>query len=249
MATFTTEPNRYLLNLNTFNNVITSASGQNTINTAINSLQTIVNTSNFGISINKLSPYTGSNISVTGNLNLSNSIIQFNGYNGLGSNFINGTPYLSIRTNNNEQLRVTSNGIGIGISTPTTNLDIDGTVYIRGNLAVSTMGVPVTSSIGYVFVDGPVYASAFIVSSDSNLKTDIRPYSSPGLPTPYLFKWKSTHKTDIGFLAQDIEKLIPTGTIRHPNGHLGVDYNKLIVLCISEIQTLKNELSTIKGQI
>jgi hypothetical protein len=91
--------NAFLLNLNSLNNVAASASGNNAaLSNSITNLQTIINSSNFKITANSVTSYSGSNITIGANLNLSNTGIYFNSNIGLLSNTINGTPYLAFQT-------------------------------------------------------------------------------------------------------------------------------------------------------
>jgi hypothetical protein len=99
------------------------------------------------------------------------------------------------------------------------------------------------STMGYVYVDKTVYANNVVYPSDSSLKTKVIPYISRGLPTPVRFEWIKGGQTDIGVLAEDVAALEPSCVERHPNGALHVNYAKLVVLCLAEINDLK---STVK---
>ena len=138
-------------------------------------------------------------------------------------------------------MRVTATGIGIGTTTPavSTSLDIYGSEIVRGSLYISSMSTNV-STMGYVYVDKTVYANNVVYPSDSSLKTNILPYVSKGLPNPVRFEWISGGKQDIGVLAEDIQRLEPSCVERHPNGALHVNYSKLVVLCMAEINELKS---------
>lgn len=242
MATNTTDRNNYLLNLNSLNNVITSASGTSATITALSNLQKIVNASNYGASINTLTSYSGSNITCTANINLSNSAIYFNSNIGVTSNSISGNGYLAIKTNTVERARFTSNGVGIGVTVPLTNLDIAGSELVRGNLYISSMGGAGTANI---YADGSVYAAGFIGPSDERLKTNIQPYVGARLPTPVSFQWKATGIDDIGFIAQEVAAIEPR-CVSQRDGILHIDYQRLLVLCVAEVQTLRAEVSTLR---
>jgi hypothetical protein len=246
MATNTTDRNSYLLNLNSLNNVIQNASGISATTTALSNLQNVINTNTYSISINSIKSFSGSNLTCAANLNLSNSAIYFNSNIGVTSNSINGTSYLAIKTSTTERARFTSNGVGLGITAPLTDLDINGSELVRGNLYISTMGTP--AAIGNVYADGNMFAAGFFSPSDEILKQNIETYTSPGLPTPVQFTWRATGAADIGFLAQDVAKVAPACVCTY-NGIHHVDYQKLLVLCTAEIIALKAEVSTLKAHI
>ena len=244
MATYTTTPSPYLLNINSLNNVITSASGANATTTALSNITLMINSAKYQINANILAPVSGSNVNMTGNLNMSNASIYFNNRVGLTSNSINGTPYLAIKTTNVEQARFTSNGFVIGGADALAPLDVTGSALIRGSLFVSTMGVPFTDSLGCIYADGSVFAEGFYSPSDERLKTNISPYAPTELPSTVRFTWKNTGIEDIGVLAQDVATVAPE-CVSSRNGVLVVDYSKLVVLCLAEISALKKELAKI----
>jgi hypothetical protein len=238
MAANTTS-NRFLLNLNSLNSVATSASGNNAVlSNSITNLQTIVNPSNYTVSVNSLTSYTGSNISVGANLNLSNAGIYFNSNVGLLSNSLNGVPYLAFLTSGAERARLTAAAFGIGTKAPLAALDVGGDELVRGSVYVSTMGV-VNPALGNVYADNSVYAKNFFHPSDPALKTNILPYISQGLPTPVRFTWKKTGMEDIGVLADEVKRLEPS-CVSMRGDIQTVDYSKLVVLCLAEIHVLRS---------
>jgi hypothetical protein len=118
-----------------------------------------------------------------------------------------------------------------------------------GNLYISSMGVAVTCSTSSVFCDGYVYSLGNVCPSDPILKKDVVPYSSFGLPNPVRFTWKNSGKEDIGFLANDVASYVPEAVLLHPNGTQGVDYAKLVVLAIAEIQQLKLKVESLEKEL
>jgi hypothetical protein len=223
--------NSFLLNLNSLNNVAASASGNNAaLSNSITNLQTIINSSNFKISANTLTSYSGSNITIGANLNLSNAGVYFNSNVGLLSNTVNGTPYLAFQTNGQERMRLTATSLGIGTKTASAPLDVVGDTIIRGNLYVSSMG--------------NVYANGFFTPSDAELKTNIAPYTINGLPTPVRFTWKATGVNDIGVLAEEIQRIEPS-CVSQRGAIKTVDYSKLVVLCLAELHALRSTVASL----
>jgi hypothetical protein len=117
-----------------------------------------------------------------------------------------------------------------------------------GNLYISSMGAAVTCSTSSVFCDGYVYSLGNVCPSDPVLKRDVRDYTSHGLPHPVRFAWKDSGKEDIGFLATDVATLVPEAVTTHPNGTQMVDYGKLVVTAIAEIQMLKARVAELEAR-
>jgi len=242
MSFLSTNPSPYITNLPAFQNIITSATG---VNTDITSLTNLLNTATNTLTINTIGSASGTTVTFNNNINLSNSALYMNGTAILTSNTLNGQPYAAIKAGNIEQMRVTNSGIGIGTVSPAAPLDLYGSEIIRGSLYVSSMSTNI-STMGYVYVDKTVFANNVVFPSDSSLKTNVLPYISKGLPTPVQFEWIKGGKQDIGVLAEDVEALEPSCVERHPNGALHVNYAKLVVLCMAEINELKSTVQHLK---
>ena len=238
MSFLTTNPSPFITNLPAFQNVITNATGASS---DVANLANLLNTATNTLSINTIGSVSGGSVTFNNNINLANSAVNINGTTVFTSNTWNSQPYAAIKAGGIEQMRVTATGIGIGTTTPavSTSLDIYGSEIVRGSLYISSMSTNV-STMGYVYVDKTVYANNVVYPSDSSLKTNILPYVSKGLPNPVRFEWISGGKQDIGVLAEDIQRLEPSCVERHPNGALHVNYSKLVVLCMAEINELKS---------
>ncbi len=148
---------------------------------------------------------------------------------------------LRFRTNNTETLRIEGGGnssfvrgnVGIGDTSPSYKLEVAGTFYASG------------SSIEY--------------------KKEVKPYSPPEgalmklKPVQYKYKkaWKDFGKRyvgnsskQLGLVAEDVAKVLPelavTKTEDGEEVVRNVDYEKLTVLLVSEVQNLRRELNTLK---
>ncbi|MES2775533.1 MAG: tail fiber domain-containing protein [Bacteroidota bacterium] len=95
-----------------------------------------------------------------------------------------------------------------------------------------------------------------INTSDANLKTNISasPYGLNEVMRmhPVQYNWKSNPNEDlqIGFLAQDIQKIVPEAIVVPANGDpLGMKYTELIPVLVKAIQELQNEVSELKKQL
>ena len=133
---------------------------------------------------------------------------------------------------------------GINISSITGNYTVR-----SGNLYISSMGAAVTCATGNIFCDGQVYALGTVCPSDPILKREVEPYTPKGLPVPVRFKWKDTGKEDIGFLATDVATTVPEAVSIHPNGTRMVDYGKMIVAAVAEIQDLQHTVKQLEKRI
>ena len=102
---------------------------------------------------------------------------------------------------------------------------------------------------GNLFCDGIVYANGTVCPSDPRLKKEITPYESSGLPTPVRFKWNRNGTEDIGFLANEVERLVPEAVSSFPNGMKGVDYAKIVVTAVAEIKTLQSKVKDLEDQL
>jgi hypothetical protein len=114
---------------------------------------------------------------------------------------------------------------------------------------------------GYSLVgNGAVYASSFIYSSDKRLKENIQPLDK-GILTlmqlnPVSFTWKKDIDTlhagqnDIGFIAQDVEKIVPE--VVQTDGKTGyktIDYPRLVPILVQAIQEQQKEIETLKADV
>ena len=249
MSFLTTSPSRFILGLPPITNVVTSATGSTTTAGQINTVLSLINTSNYAGSFNSIGGYTSSNITVRTNLNLSNAAILANGANLLTSNAINGAQYLAVQTNAVESARYTSAGLGLGLTAPIARLDVNGSEVIRGSLYISTMGAVVTPTLGNLYADGNLYANGILYPSDPGLKRDFKPYVPNSLPEPIEFIWRSSGQRDIGVNASELEAIEPACVQRTPAGTLVVDYPKLSVLCLAEIRALKEQVAELQSTV
>jgi hypothetical protein len=124
-----------------------------------------------------------------------------------------------------------------------------------------------TSGTGWAgYFKGNFYYTGSFYSSDERLKQDIKPVQG-ALDTLLLFKgvtyeWKKPEEhaeqmgTQIGFIAQDVEKVFPSWIRKDAEGFKAIDVHQLEALEVEAIRTLKNEndglkvdLATLKDQV
>jgi hypothetical protein len=195
-------------------------------------------------------------------------ILQFENGDGkliyyTGSNVSAGTPHANV-----PRFTIAANGlVGIGTTTPFNGLlDVEvsgaspGTaVYGRiGGTGTGIAGISANGDgvygysgtgyagdfVGNVQVSLCLSASNLSCSSDARLKRDITPLSY-GLPEvlrlrPVTWQWKDATRTEpkLGFVAQDVEPVLPELIIRDADnkGSLGLNYMGLVPVTINAIQ-------------
>ena len=135
-------------------------------------------------------------------------------------------------------------------------------------LSVVGSVIPPATGTAKLAVNGVIMSLAYFATSDENMKKNIR-----NIPDALgtinklqgkLYEWKSDaypgkgmdKNTQIGFLAQDLAKVIPASVVRKEDGTYAVNYNSLIPVLaegIKEqgavIEQLKNEILELKKDI
>jgi hypothetical protein len=99
-----------------------------------------------------------------------------------------------------------------------------------------------------VDVNGIVYGSAFVTSSDRRLKTDIQPFISNKIPEAYRFTWIRDGTSDIGCMADEVEAVAPECVIVGADGFKAVNYSKLVPVCLSLIKDLTERVRALENR-
>lgn len=108
-------------------------------------------------------------------------------------------------------------------------------------------------------VNGKMYATKFITSSDARLKTDIRPLNN-ALDMVLSLQGKqyrlineAVNQTDIGLIAQDVEKVLPQIVTQSEDGYKAIAYQSLTAVLIEAIKEQHSqftaEITTQQDQI
>ena len=87
---------------------------------------------------------------------------------------------------------------------------------------------------------GTINAAAFTNASDRSYKKDIKILENPLTRLLSLewvsFKWKNNGRPDIGFIAQDIEKIIPEIVSTNSDGKKSVEYGNISALIVEAVK-------------
>ena len=135
-----------------------------------------------------------------------------------GSNSTNvGLQLSASGATNNYGLLITNGSVGIGIATPTSALHVVGDATFTGN----------------------VTGAAFFESSDRRLKNLI---SRDGDVAYFVWKDGRDTKTHIGYIAQEIQTILPDQVKADEKGFLSVNYTEVLVLKIRELEKRVEEL-------
>lgn len=119
----------------------------------------------------------------------------------------------------------TNGNVGIGTSTPSQALDVNGNVE----------------------------ATAYYHDSDRRLKKNIEVIENPIEIVRQLegvnFEWKENDKKTIGLIAQDVEKVIPEIVNTKEDGYKSVEYANLVALLIEVVKEQQIQIDDLKDKI
>jgi hypothetical protein len=168
---------------------------------------------------------------------------------GMASRLDNGSSLSDFAFRSNNVIFVIgSGGVWIhnnpAVSSRTESLDVQFNARFR---AVGTTGG--TNSLLYVTSDGTLSTNI----SDVNKKHNVRnlPY---GLNTinqlnPVAFDWNETDETDIGFIAQDIESIIPESVTTNWDSQLIFRQEKIVPILVKAIQEQQALIKALEQRI
>jgi hypothetical protein len=90
-------------------------------------------------------------------------------------------------------------------------------------------------------------------SSDERLKNNIHTITNPIEKVSALrgvsFEYKETGQKQIGFIAQEIEKIIPEVVGENPDGYKGVQYQNVVGLLVEAIKEQQKQIDELKEKI
>lgn len=144
---------------------------------------------------------------------------------------------------------------GFGVTTQTSNLYLS---TIRGNTSPlinfdnsnNRIGINLgqTPPRATVDVNGIVFANNFVTASDRRLKTAISPLITTYIPDAYRFNWVKDGTTDIGCMADEVERIVPECVTLGADGYKAVNYSKLVPYCFALIKELGERVNSLESK-
>ena len=218
--------NNFVLNIVELQNTINSASGIDTA-TAVSQLQQMVNYGNKSIAVNSIGKFDTSPIQVTDPINFTSATV--------GGSSIGGTGI--------------SNG-SVGITTTDTGNATTGAVVI----SVPSGAAMTVYGDGHTVFTGAVSAAAFITTSDARVKECIRPLEDSLAKINSLegvsFQWLGGGRENIGFIAQDVSRVIPEAArYDHVNDLYQIEVTSIIPHLVEAVKTLTARVSALESEL
>jgi hypothetical protein len=142
--------------------------------------------------------------------------------------------------------------VGIGTTAPQARLHVAGDVRVDGNITLFSLGT--ASSTQAALCRNSSSEIAFCNSSSLRYKKNITPFIG-GLDIvnrlrPINFTWKQDGMKDIGFGAEEVEKVAPLFTFKNDKGEIeGVRYDRLGVIFVNAFQEQQAQIKKDQAQI
>jgi hypothetical protein len=122
--------------------------------------------------------------------------------------------------------------------------------YVNSQIGINLQNIAPQATL---HVDGTVLAQSFASYSDSSLKKFISEFRihTNDLSTlkPWNFNWLADNQTDVGFAAEDVEKVLPSAVKKTVDGLKMVDYGRLSVVSIAALRDTNNRLQAVESTL
>ncbi len=154
--------------------------------------------------------------------------------------------------------QIYDNGASVSIGTPLTNANT--LTYNTTGLAVSTSGVDQTGNLK-LYINGITQGVAFLSSSDRKFKKDIKSIENALEKVQKIegktYFWDIENNKDknfdngghSGFIAQELEKVLPHLVATSENGEKAVNYMELMPYLVEAIKAQQNQIKEQQSQI
>lgn len=199
-----------------------------TLQANIANIQTMVDYETHTISTDFITSFTeDKTIEITQNINLSSASLYQNG----------------ILVSGSGSTSTISAGVSSFISCGPSTISF----VSAGNntLQISSVGIWVKGSLN---VSENAYVKNMYQTSDRELKTDIKPFTTCLDDIlklePYTFSWKDTGDKDLGFMAQDVQAIWPSLS----EGNT-IAYSRFVPLLLEGLRELHGRVSTIEARL
>ena len=123
-------------------------------------------------------------------------------------------------------------------------------VNIGGN-STSTFAIEVANGSNN---NNKIKAAAFVTYSDESLKQDVSSMANTALDTVMSlegveFTWKDSGERDFGFIAQDVQSVLPNAVHAGDDGIHGVDYSRLTSVLVEAVKAQQVQIEDLKKTI
>lgn len=105
------------------------------------------------------------------------------------------------------------------------------------------------------FSAGIVSATDFNTTSDARAKTnvidinDLHAHDVIESLHPVTFEWQLSGISAFGFIAQEVESILPEIIVEREDGYKGVSYSQIIPFLVKEIQTLNKRVQVLEAEL
>jgi len=142
-----------------------------------------------------------------------------------------------------QYMSITKYRVGIGMTTPTEKLDVDGTARFRG-ISVGTGTTVVVDGNGKLFKSGP---------SSIRYKTNIQDLESDPDKIlelrPVRFQWKTTGQDEIGLIAEEVEGIAKDLIVYDQEGKAdAVKYDKVALYLLSVVKAQQQRIAALEAK-
>jgi hypothetical protein len=122
--------------------------------------------------------------------------------------------------------------------------------YVNSQIGINLQNIAPQATL---HVDGTVLAQSFASYSDSSLKKFISEYTintnDLSALKPWNFNWLADNLADVGFAAEDVEKVLPSAVKKTVDGLKMVDYGRLSVVSIAALRETNNRLQAVESTL
>jgi hypothetical protein len=228
--------------------------GMNSIGIGIADVGTSTLDCNYGVAIGNSVHVNGVYAVAIGRTITANSYASFvignnNIISGNTTSWVSTDPIFVIgngTTTPSNAMTVLKNGYtGIGVATPTQVLDVNGNARFRG------VASGATSTNLYLTADGTLTASTSDISFKEEISTLTNSLNSVMNLRGVSFLWKSEPEMGrrIGFIAQEVEQVIPELVFTNPfDGYKGVNYAEMTALLVEGMKEQQKQINTLQEE-
>lgn len=211
------------------------------LQTDIGNLRTMVDYETHTISTDFITSFTeDQTIEITQNINLSSASLYQNGVLMSGPGSVS-----SISSGVSSFIKCGPSTISfVSAGNNTLSITETGTLQYTSSSTYLSTGIQVN---GFLFVSENAYVKNMFQTSDRELKTDIKPFTTCLDDIlklePYTFKWKNSGDTDLGFIAQDVKSTWPS--LSEGNS---IAYSRFVPLLLEGLRELHGRVSTLEAK-